>query len=407
MSQDLRRKLILKQLDKLNNNEEIPNSNLDTLGQLPSFPKKSISKEKQHTRNLKNDALQLPSWKDFFTKNEVVTLKDRNFQFNTYFTLPTSHKNNSVTYSENLTTSSSTADCTIPIYIFHHGAGSSGLSFANLAKEVYERSSGKCGCFSFDARGHGKTVPIDPTKPISYGREIFVQDFKSLITWFYQTQLIEIFSSKQNEKKHISLILVGHSLGGSICTFVHPSLDKMIRSHVLGVAMFDIVEEAAILALEKVDHFLKNTPNAFNSYEDAIGWYMKHKLSRTKTSAEIAVPSLFAPVEGDTSQVTRITNLKDFSPYWSTWFTDLSHSFVTLPTAKLLILAGDDRLDKELIIGQMQGKYQLVVFQDSGHFIQEDSPMKTALTLLEFWKRNDNTNVIIKSNWGSSTNKNQ
>lgn len=48
----------------------------------------------------------------------------------------------------------------------------------------------------------------------------------------------------------------------------------------------------------------------------------------------------------------------------------------------------------------MQGKYQLVVFQDSGHFIQEDSPIKTAITLIDFWKRNDSRNVVIKTNWG-------
>lgn len=79
---------------------------------------------------------------------------------------------------------------------------------------------------------------------------------------------------------------------------------------------------------------------------------------------------------------------------------DLSHSFVGLPVSKLLILAGNENLDKELIVGQMQGKYQLVVFQDSGHFIQEDSPIKTAITLIDFWKRNDSRNVVIKTNWG-------
>ena len=39
----------------------------------------------------------------------------------------------------------------------------------------------------------------------------------------------------------------------------------------------------------------------------------------------------------------------------------------------MLVLAGTDRLDKELMIGQMQGKFQLVVVPDTGHMIHEVS----------------------------------
>lgn len=54
------------------------------------------------------------------------------------------------------------------------------------------------------------------------------------------------------------------------------------------------------------------------------------------------------------------------------WFTDLSKHFLMTKAAKLLILAGTDRLDKDLTIAQMQGKFQLVVFPTCGHAIQED-----------------------------------
>lgn len=37
------------------------------------------------------------------------------------------------------------------------------------------------------------------------------------------------------------------------------------------------------------------------------------------------------------------------------WFTGLSQKFLNCRTAKLLLLAGTDRLDKDLLIGQMQG----------------------------------------------------
>lgn len=38
----------------------------------------------------------------------------------------------------------------------------------------------------------------------------------------------------------------------------------------------------------------------------------------------------------------------------------------------MLLLAGTDRLDTALTVGQMQGKFQLVVLPAVGHTIQED-----------------------------------
>lgn len=49
--------------------------------------------------------------------------------------------------------------------------------------------------------------------------------------------------------------------------------------------------------------------------------------------------------------------LSDRSPIFahSGWFHGLSKRFLDCRAAKLLILAGTERLDKELMIGQMQG----------------------------------------------------
>ncbi|KAF7728924.1 Protein phosphatase methylesterase 1 [Apophysomyces ossiformis] len=70
------------------------------------------------------------------------------------------------------------------------------------------------------------------------------------------------------------------------------------------------------------------------------------------------------------------------------WFKDLSEKFLTSMTAKLLMLAGTDRLDKPLMIAQMQGKFQMHIFPEAGHFLHEDSPDKTAICLVDFWRRN-------------------
>jgi protein phosphatase methylesterase 1 len=80
------------------------------------------------------------------------------------------------------------------------------------------------------------------------------------------------------------------------------------------------------------------------------------------------------------------------------------------------VLAGTDRLDKELMIGHMQGKFQLVVVPGVGHMLHEvrlrtlfrylrrtqscchrqDNPTRLAETMVEFWKRNERVMVGVK-----------
>ena len=73
----------------------------------------------------------------------------------------------------------------------------------------------------------------------------------------------------------------------------------------------------------------------------------------------------------------------------------LSHKFLEAKGGKLLLLAGTDRLDKELMIGQMQGKYQLQVFPEAGHFIHEDQASKTAGVVAQFYRRNDRSALVL------------
>ncbi|KAH9615342.1 hypothetical protein KSS87_001471 [Heliosperma pusillum] len=66
----------------------------------------------------------------------------------------------------------------------------------------------------------------------------------------------------------------------------------------------------------------------------------------------------------------------------------LSEKFLSSPVPKLLLLAGTDRLDRTLTIGQMQGKFQMVVVRHTGHAIQEDVPEEFATLVLNFISRN-------------------
>lgn len=81
------------------------------------------------------------------------------------------------------------------------------------------------------------------------------------------------------------------------------------------------------------------------------------------------------------------TDLAATQPFWEGWFRGLSGAFLSAKVPKLLLLAGTDRLDKELTIAQMQGKFQMVLLPQAGHAVQEDEPDKTADAVASFVAR--------------------
>jgi len=62
-------------------------------------------------------------------------------------------------------------------------------------------------------------------------------------------------------------------------------------------------------------------------------------------------------------------NLKETEKYWHGWFKGLSHIFLSLHVPKILLTAEKERLDKELTIAQMQGKFKVVVIHNVGHSV--------------------------------------
>jgi protein phosphatase methylesterase 1 len=81
------------------------------------------------------------------------------------------------------------------------------------------------------------------------------------------------------------------------------------------------------------------------------------------------------------------TPLAETQQHWEGWYTGLSTAFLGTAVPKVLLLAGTDRLDRDLTIGQMQGKFQMVVLPAAGHAVHEDEAAKTADSLLQFATR--------------------
>ncbi|WWC91573.1 uncharacterized protein L201_006519 [Kwoniella dendrophila CBS 6074] len=269
--------------------------------------------------------------------------------------------------------------------ICHHGAGASGLSFAALAKQVTQQSNGELGVLAFDCRGHGKTKTSgSPELEKDLSSPTLLSDFLGLVEHIFP-----------DSKESPSLLLLGHSMGAAPILSASPILQKKGYT-IPGVVVLDVVEGTAIEALPLMKTILAQRPSNFRSVIDAIHWHLTSNTLRDTEAARASVPSFLIPAVDDAGpggkQVWR-TDLLATEPYWEEWYKGLSQRFLEAKCARLLVLAGQERLDKELMVGQMQGKFQLEVMPDTGHYLHEDNPSSLASTLVQFWRRN--TRVLV------------
>lgn len=224
----------------------------------------------------------------------------------------------------------------------HHGAGSSGLSFAVVGSEIRKKLP-SAGILSLDARGHGSTVTTGDT-PLDYGLETLRVDLLSVIQHTQQ---------QMGWKELPPIVLVGHSLGGAVVTDLAKSF--ALGNSLLGYTVLDVVEGSAMDALQSMTTYLSTRPTGFASIQAGIDWHIRSRTVRNSVSARTSVPALLTEVPGDSRPWKWRTNLAATEPFWSDWFVGLSKKFLEAKGGKMLILAGTDRLDKELTIGQMQG----------------------------------------------------
>lgn len=175
------------------------------------------------------------------------------------------------------------------------------------------------------------------------------------------------------------IILVGHSLGASVMVTV--SLAKEIKN-IRGLVVIDVVEGTALDSLDHMLNIIKKRPIEFNSINDAIN-YSKISI-RNRESALISIPDQLILIDG---VYKWRTNLLETEPYWREWFEDLSNKFLNCQGGRMLILSARERLDEKLLIGQMQGKFQLKVIE-TGHCVHEDEPEKVAEMLVGFLQWN-------------------
>ncbi|XP_038675124.1 protein phosphatase methylesterase 1 isoform X2 [Scyliorhinus canicula] len=298
-----------------------------------------------------------------------------------------------------------------PVLLLLHGGGHSALSWAVFTSMIISRVH--CRVVAVDLRSHGDTK-VKNSDDLS--AETMSRDVGNIVEMLYGEDAP-------------SVVLIGHSMGGAIA--VHIAAKNLIPS-LVGLCVIDVVEGTAMDALNSMQTFLRSRPKVFNSIESAIEWSVKSGQIRNIESAKVSMVGQVKLHEDDSNTpggshsvvdtaiheeeeeeeeeegtvkkekepessqkikeskaeyIWRI-ELSKTEKYWEGWFKGLSNLFLSCPIPKLLLLAGVDRLDRDLTIGQMQGKFQMQVLPQCGHAVHEDAPDKVAEAVATFMIRN-------------------
>lgn len=266
-------------------------------------------------------------------------------------------------YDAGLTSTSTTA------LILLHGGGHSALSWALVASELKPQ----CPVIAFDARGHGNSTSQHDE---DLSADTQVADAVALIETFFKQRL----PGREPPK----LVICGHSMGGAIA--VRIAAAKLLPQ-IVGLIVIDVVEGTAMSALPYMSSWLQARASSFASVERAIRYVTKAGYVKNTESARLSVPTQLVFCE-KANRWTWRTKLEDSEQYWTGWFEGLSSLFLSVPAAKMLVLASADRLDRDLMIAQMQGKFQNILIPAAGHTVHEDQPEQTASVILEYLQRN-------------------
>ncbi|CAL7945916.1 unnamed protein product [Xylocopa violacea] len=296
-----------------------------------------------------------------------------------------------------------------PTLVLLHGGGYSALTWAEFTKSIMTMVV--CKVMAIDLRGHGDTHTSNEE---DLSADTLAEDIAAVIK----------ATTEDNP-----VILVGHSMGGAVAVRT-----ASLITNLCGLGVIDVVEGTAMDALTSMQSFLRSRPSSFGSITQAIEWCVRSGQIRNVQSAKVSVPGQIKNTETNKLATHDIDTLSQSScecnlettlrediiqeeesvnmppppsptsttanrkyiwridlskteQHWIGWFKGLSTAFLNVPVPKVLLLAGVDRLDRELIVGQMQGKFQMQVLPACGHAVHEDVPDKVAEAVATFMVR--------------------
>lgn len=268
----------------------------------------------------------------------------------------------------------------VPVVVFLHGAGHTSLSWALVAGML----KAQCRVVAVDFRGHGNSTTSDDA---DLSAHTVTSDVIAVLNAFLGRA--GGGEGGASAAMPLRVVLCGHSMGGAIAAHVGARF-RTEASPTLSLSaliVIDVVEGTAMAALQHMHRVLAARPARFRSEADAIEWTLRSGMVRNRTSARVSVPPQLVQRDGDGGAFTWKTDLHASEPHWRGWFEGLSELFLSVPTTKMLMLAGTDRLDTPLTIAQMQGKFQFKLLYGCGHTMQEDSPDQAAEAIRQLMQR--------------------
>lgn len=249
------------------------------------------------------------------------------------------------------------------VFFCIHGAGHSALSFTLLAQELQEFAS----VVAYDIRGHGNSRHAGGEADLSI--QTLVAD------------ALAVFIEVAQRHPESTFVILGHSMGGSVAARLAKQLETTAHcDRVVGLLIVDVVEGTALEYLPYMVEVINHKPKQFASIEDAIKWAVQSKSVMNVSSARISIPPQLREVktDGGAGHFEWKNNLLTSQPFWLEWFKGLSSTFLSSKFAKVCFIAARERLDRELEIANMQGKFKLVTFPNVGHCMMEDDPVAMA-----------------------------
>lgn len=231
---------------------------------------------------------------------------------------------------------------------------------------------------TYDQRCHGGSTNAGGEDHLTI--EVLMDDFAHFLQHLRTTRFPE---------NHV--YIVGHSLGGAIVARALQR-DKALQASVAGVVLVDIVEGTAVLSLKHMRTFLQKRPHSFHSIDDAESWFLQHGGMRSVEGAAVSAPPLLR-LNKETGEYVWRTNIEKMEAVWDGWFPGLDAAFVSLQCSKVLCMSTLERLDKDLTVAQMQGKFQLEIMGNNcGHYVMDDATMTMVAMLRRFIRRNEELN---------------
>ena len=324
------------------------------------------------------------------------------------------------------------------VLCFLHGAGYSGLTWSLLARELAQLVD--CRLLALDLRGHGETETVEE---LELAGERMVKDVSSVLSTLYSGQEVGVVLVGHSMGGALAALLAeAGGVPGLLGLVVEDVVEGTALEALAGMhtvlqnrpKQFQSVEQAVEWAVRSGQ--VKNLESARVSMPGQVvnsrGVLAASTVEDSGLgeegdgSAQFVRASSVASIQeeeeeeeevevGESSETFKTPSqppsqagedrtppqtftgpevwrwridLARTEPHWRGWFQGLSARFLGVAGAKLLLLAGVDRLDRELTVGQMQGKFQMQVLPQVGHTVHEDSPDKVAEVLAGFLVRN-------------------